>query len=157
MKEVIDFFRRLHDNNDREWFDAHRAEWTRVKGLFAQKREESLVGNAAVERLFSEKNDINVAVSYGVLVQENPMLASLPMAGALEGVKALGSVNFEKGRIVADGTPREVFSQVELLRSEGLAVPATTQLIYELRRDGYDLPLSALTVSECADAVMSAI
>lgn len=62
-----------------------------------------------------------------------------------------------EGRIVADGTPREVFSQVELLRSEGLAVPATTQLIYELRRDGYDLPLSALTVSECADAVMSAI
>ena len=32
------------------------------------------------------------------------MLASLPMAGALEGVKALGSVNFEKGRIVADGS-----------------------------------------------------
>ena len=62
-----------------------------------------------------------------------------------------------EGRIVADGTPREVFSQVELLRSEGLAVPATTQLIYELRRDGYDLPLSALTDSECADAVMSAI
>lgn len=62
-----------------------------------------------------------------------------------------------EGRIVADGTPREVFSQVELLRSEGLAVPATTQLIYELRHDGYDLPLSALTVSECADAVMSAI
>ena len=35
MKEVIDFFRRLHDNNTREWFDAHRAEWTRVKGRFA--------------------------------------------------------------------------------------------------------------------------
>ena len=78
--------------------DAYEETLSRVKGLFAQKREESLVGNAAVERLFSEKNDINVAVSYGVLVQENPMLASLPMAGALEGVKALGSVNFEKGR-----------------------------------------------------------
>ena len=35
MQEVLDFFRRLHDNNDREWFDAHRSEWTRVKGLFA--------------------------------------------------------------------------------------------------------------------------
>ena len=68
-----------------------------------------------------------------------------------------GHIVRSEGRIVADGTPREVFSQVELLRSEGLAVPATTQLIYELRRDGYDLPLSALTVSECADAVMSAI
>ena len=31
MKEVIDFFRRLHDDNTREWFDAHRAEWTRVR------------------------------------------------------------------------------------------------------------------------------
>ena len=61
------------------------------------------------------------------------------------------------GRIVADGTPREVFSQVELLRSEGLAVPATTELIYELRRDGFELPLDALTVDECADAVMAAI
>ena len=58
-----------------------------------------------------------------------------------------------EGRIVADGTPREVFSQVELLRSEGLAVPATTELIYELRRDGFELPLDALTVDECADAI----
>ena len=46
---------------------------------------------------------------------------------------------------------------VSMLRSEGLAVPATTELIYELRKDGYDLPLSALTVSECADAIMAAI
>lgn len=35
MEGIIDFLRRLHDNNDREWFDAHRAEWTRVKGEFA--------------------------------------------------------------------------------------------------------------------------
>ncbi len=35
MEQVLDFLRRLHDNNDREWFDAHRAEWTRVKGRFA--------------------------------------------------------------------------------------------------------------------------
>ena len=46
---------------------------------------------------------------------------------------------------------------MELLRSEGLAVPATTELIYELRRDGFELPLDALTVDECADAVMAAI
>ena len=31
MKEVIAFLRELHDNNNREWFDAHRAEWKRVK------------------------------------------------------------------------------------------------------------------------------
>ena len=44
MKEVIDFFRRLHDNNDREWFDAHRAEWTRVKGLFGAFTERLIEG-----------------------------------------------------------------------------------------------------------------
>ena len=66
-------------------------------------------------------------------------------------------VVMSEGRIVADGTPRDVFSQVELLRSEGLSVPATTELIYELDKDGWGLPLSALTVDECADAVAAAL
>ena len=35
MEEIIDFFRRLSANNEREWFDAHRSEWTRVRGLAA--------------------------------------------------------------------------------------------------------------------------
>lgn len=35
MEEIIDFFRRLSACNEREWFDAHRGEWTRVRGLAA--------------------------------------------------------------------------------------------------------------------------
>ena len=66
-------------------------------------------------------------------------------------------VVMSEGRIVADGTPREVFAQVELLRSEGLSVPVTTELIYELNQDGWVLPLDALTVDECADAVAAAL
>ena len=62
-----------------------------------------------------------------------------------------------EGSVVADGTPADVFSQVELLRSEGLAVPATTDLIFDLRADGMELPLSALTVEDCADAVARAL
>ncbi len=46
---------------------------------------------------------------------------------------------------------------MELLRSEGLSVPATTELIYELDKDGSGLPLAALTVDECADAVAAAL
>ena len=57
------------------------------------------------------------------------------------------------GEIVADGTPREVFPQVELMRANGLDVPATVGLMYELNKLGYDLPLDALTVEECADAL----
>ena len=57
------------------------------------------------------------------------------------------------GEIIADGTPREVFPQVELMRSSGLDVPATVGLLYELKKLGYDVPLDALTVEECADAL----
>ena len=57
------------------------------------------------------------------------------------------------GSIVADGTPQEVFSQVELMRSEGLGVPATTELLYELNKSGHRLPLTALTFEECADEI----
>ncbi len=57
------------------------------------------------------------------------------------------------GEIVADGTPREVFPQVEMMRANGLDVPATVGLMYELNKLGYDLPLDALTVEECADAL----
>ena len=62
-----------------------------------------------------------------------------------------------EGRVVADGSPVEVFSQVELLESEGLDVPATTRLIYELNQEGMHLPMSALTVQDCAAAIADAL
>ena len=57
------------------------------------------------------------------------------------------------GGIIADGRPQEVFTQVELLRSVGLTVPETTMLMYELRKEGLDLPLDALSVEQCAQAL----
>jgi len=61
------------------------------------------------------------------------------------------------GKVVADGRPEEVFSQVELMESEGLAVPSTTRLEYELNKKGFDLPLTALTIDQCADAIVNSI
>lgn len=57
------------------------------------------------------------------------------------------------GRIVSDGPPKEVFQQVEALRAVGLAVPKTVELLYELRKEGLDLPLDALSCEECAQAL----
>ena len=57
------------------------------------------------------------------------------------------------GKVVADGAPREVFQHVEELRSVGLTVPETTGLLWELRQDGLDLPLDALSDEECAQAL----
>ena len=66
-------------------------------------------------------------------------------------------VVMDDGRIAMDGTPREIFTQVDQLRSMGLTVPDTVDLLDRLRRDGLDVPLTALTVEECADAVYSAM
>ena len=57
------------------------------------------------------------------------------------------------GEIIADGTPKEVFPQVELMRRNGLDVPATVGLLFELKRRGCAMPLDALTVEECAEAL----
>ena len=58
-----------------------------------------------------------------------------------------------EGAIVADGRPKDVFSQVELMRREGLDVPETTQLLHDLNRRGYELPQDILDIETCAERV----
>ena len=63
----------------------------------------------------------------------------------------------DDGRIALDGTPKEVFTQVEPLRTMGLTVPDTVDLLDRLRKDGLDVPLDALTVDECAAAITAVL
>ncbi len=70
-----------------------------------------------------------------------------------EAVGADRVIVMHEGGILADGTPGEVFSQVELLRSAGLDVPQTVDLLNELRKAGWDVPLNALTPEQCAEAI----
>ena len=74
-----------------------------------------------------------------------------------EAAKADRVVVLNKGKVAADGTPREVFSQVELLHGIGLASPETVELCWELKRQGFDLPLDALEPEECAQALYSLV
>ena len=62
-------------------------------------------------------------------------------------------VVMDSGRVVMDGAPEEVLVRVEELRAIGLAAPHTVELLYGLRQDGFDVPLDALGVKECADAI----
>ena len=54
------------------------------------------------------------------------------------------------GSVVADGVPAEVFADIDLMEREGLTVPETTRLLYDLKQRGMDLPLTALDVDACA-------
>ena len=87
------------------------------------------------------------------LCRERGMTVVLITHHMSECVQADRLIALSDGRMIADGTPREVFAQIALLRREGLTAPATVRLLYTLRQAGYDVPLTALTVDECADAV----
>ena len=62
-------------------------------------------------------------------------------------------VVIDNGEVLRDGTPKQVFSEVELLKSVGLDVPQLTELFYELRKEGVDLPQDILTEEECYEAI----
>ena len=66
-------------------------------------------------------------------------------------------VVLHRGKVAADGTPREVFSQPELLHNIGLAAPETVELCFELNREGFRLPLTALEPEECAQILYQAV
>ncbi len=59
----------------------------------------------------------------------------------------------DSGKVAMEGTPREIFSQVEKLKSLRLDVPQVTLLAYELKKRGIELPDAILTIEELADAL----
>ncbi len=66
-------------------------------------------------------------------------------------------VVMHRGAVKADGTPQEVFTQVELLHDLGLAAPETVELCWELNKLGFRLPLDQLDEIECAQALYDAV
>lgn len=72
-----------------------------------------------------------------------------------EAAKADRVVVIDNGNIMLDDTPQKVFSQVDLIKSVGLDVPQSTELVHLLSSDGFDLPDGILEVDECVDALSS--
>lgn len=67
-----------------------------------------------------------------------------------EAVRAGRVIAMSEGKIIADGMPQQVFAQEKLLRSVGLDVPQTEQLLLALRARGVNIPTDALTPGQCA-------
>ena len=63
----------------------------------------------------------------------------------------------DAGQVVQDGTPKQIFAQVEYLESLGLSVPDSTKLLHLLRSQGHHLPLGAFGAKECAQMIFDAI
>ncbi len=74
-----------------------------------------------------------------------------------EAVQADRVVVMNDGRTVLDGTPREVFSDVEKIKSLGLDVPQATELAYKLHKSGFSVDYNVLNETECAQSVLKAL
>ena len=70
-----------------------------------------------------------------------------------EAARAQRVIVLDKGTVALDGTPREVFSQVEKLHAMGLAAPETVELCYSLNKHGFSLSLDQLNAEECAQVL----
>ena len=102
---------------------------------------------SAVHKLNREKGITVVLITHHMNEAEEPEVLGI----------ADRVIVMDDGRIALDGTPKEVFTQVEPLRTMGLTVPDTVDLLDRLRKDGLDVPLDALTVDECAAAITAAL
>ena len=74
-----------------------------------------------------------------------------------EAAQAERVVVLHKGDVALDGSPREVFAQVDKLHKLGLAAPETVELCWELNKEGFDLPLERLNAEECAQTLFDVL
>ena len=148
-------------------------------GMVFQNPDNQIVANVVEEQRVAIAGVIAMAPECIVLDEATAMLDP---AGRREVLSAIRALNQERGitvvlithhmdeamdadrlivmndgKLVMDGAPAEVFTQVEALRAMGLAAPDTVELLYGLRQGGMDVPLDALTVDECADAICKAL
>ena len=74
-----------------------------------------------------------------------------------EAAKADRIVVVDKGKILLDGTPKEVFSKVDLLKKIGLDVPQSTYLATELKKAGLNIPEGILNAEECSREILKCL
>ena len=91
------------------------------------------------------------------LCRENGMTVVLITHHMDECVNADRLIVMSSARVVADGTPAEVFARVSEMEREGLDVPETVRMVYDLNRQGYELPTDVLGTEECAEAIAEAV
>ena len=70
-----------------------------------------------------------------------------------EAVEADRVIVMDHGKVVMEGTPRQIFVRVEEMKALGLDVPPMTELAWRLRKDGFDIPADILTVEEMTNAL----
>ena len=132
-----------------------------------QKQREAIAGVIAMEpkcivldeptAMLDPRGRREVMETIRNLNQEKDITVVLITHHMDEAAQAQRVVVLNKGEVALDGTPKEVFSQVEKIHDMRLAAPETVELCWELNKCGFSLPLSQLSVEDCAQALYDAV
>ena len=94
--------------------------------------------------------DVNISVNPGEIFG----IIGLSGAGKSTLVRCINLLERPtEGKVLIDDIPKKVFSHVSLLKQVGLDVPQATEIVYELRKCGIDLPDDIITDEECVEAL----
>ena len=128
-----------------------------------QKQRVAIAGVIAMEpkcivldeptAMLDPKGRREVMETVGRLNREKGITVVLITHHMNEAAQAQRVVVLDKGKIALDGTPKQVFSQVDKLHSLGLAAPETVELCRSLNEKGFSLPLDRLNTEECAQVL----
>ena len=126
-----------------------------IAGVIAMEPETIVLDEATAMLDPVGRRDVLAAVHK--LNQERGITVVLITHHMDEAVDADRVVVMNDGAVVMDGAPADIFSRVEELHALGLCSPDTVELLYGLNRGGMDLPLTAISVEDCADAIAVAL
>lgn len=103
--------------------------------------------------MLDPKGRKEIMATIKTLNKENGITVVLITHYMEEAAKADRVIVIDKGNILLDDVPKRIFSQVELLKSVGLDVPQATELMYELKKCGLDVPDDIIDEDECAQVL----
>lgn len=91
----------------------------------------------------------------GRLYQERENLSVILVTHSMEDVAKHANrlLVMDKGRLIMDGKPKEIFSKEKELEDIGLSLPAVTKLMRKLKKSGWDIDEKALTVDEAVKSI----
>ena len=122
-----------------------------IAGMIAMKPECLILDEPTA--MLDPKGRAEIVNTILRLNKENGMTVVLITHYMEEAEKADRVLVMNDGKFIADGTPKEIFKNVALLKSVGLDVPQTTELLYELNNNGIKVPTDVLSIEETAKVI----
>lgn len=126
-----------------------------IAGVLAMKPEILILDEPTA--MLDPQGRAEVMATIKKLNRENGITVVLITHYMDEAAEADRTIVADNGEIVLDGTPKEVFGNVEKIKKLGLDIPQVTELACELKKIGFDIRSDVLTVDECYEEIMTAL